>query len=337
MPSTLDPKLDGALSWASTKAALVAAFPAPSFPNGTLAPTTDQGLQYWNASAAAWLPVTQTGNLGILASSLYRWKPLGNKAVIFTAVVAVGNTTKTLTANWPGPTGLFKMTLSSGEIVNALLTNGATTCAFFPFPTPPTLGSYGTAYAATLAATINATVANCPPVLGVANAYSVSASIGAAGSAVLVAGFAPDVPRNVVGAWTGASIVTVTGTDYYGAVQTEASASGTTLATKKTFATVTSIVSSASITAATFGTGAVLGLPFRALSGDISSPVLADAADAGTLVLGDITTPATASTGDVRGTYTAAAALDGVKVLAANIHLSADDPSRLRNLGVTPV
>jgi hypothetical protein len=337
MPSVLDPKLDGALSWSGTKAALVAAFPNPPFPNETLAPTTDSGMQTWNTAAGAWLSITQTGNFGLQANALLRWKPLGNRAVVFTAVVAVGDTTKTLTGNWSGPTGLFKTTLSSGEIVNALLTNGATTCAFYPYPTPPTLGSYGTAYAATLAATINATVAGTPPVLGVANAYSVSASVGLGANAVLVAGFTPDVPRNVVGAWTNTSIVTVTGTDYYGLPQTEVSASGTTLATKKTFATVTQISSSAAITGATFGTGNVLGLPYRINSGDLSGMVFSNAADAGTIVVGDITVPATSSTGDVRGTYAAAGTLDGVKVLGANLHVASDDPSRLRNLGVTPV
>lgn len=334
--STADPKLDGRLDWAGTKAALVAAFPNPAFPHGTKVVTTDQGPQYWNATAAAWLSESQSGNSGLLASVSYRWKPAGNKAIVFTAVGAIGDTSKTLTGNWTGPTGLFPVTLSSGQIVNALLTNGATTCAFYPYPTPPTLGSYGAAQALTAATTINATVAGCPPVLGVANAYSVSASIGAAGNAVLVAGFAPDIPRNVVGAWTTASIITVTGTDYYGNPQTEVSASGTSFTGKKAFATVTQISSSASITAATFGTGNVLGLPFRIQGSDMAGATFNNAADAGTVVLGDITTPATSSTGDVRGTYTPAGTLDGVKWLAATLHPT-DQVSKFGLLGVTPV
>lgn len=70
-----------------------------------------------------------------------------------------------------------------------------------------------------------------------------------------------DVPRNIVGAWTTASIITVTGTDVDDNVLVEKCASGTTFTGKKAFKTVTSINSSESITSATFGTGDVLGLP----------------------------------------------------------------------------
>ncbi len=341
MTSTSDPKLDGRYDWFGTLAALSAAQPNPSFPHGTRANTTDQGPVYWNSTAQKWLPATQTGNNGFLSSQFYRWKPLGNKAIAFTAVVAVGDTTKTLTGNWAGPTGLFKVTLSSGEVVNALLTNGATTCAFYTYPTPPTVGSYGTAYAATKTATVNATVSGCPPIVGVANAYSVSASIAQGGNAVLggaqtTAGVGtPDVPRNVVGAWTTAATVTVTGTDYYGNAQTETQGPGTSFTGKKAFGTVTQITSDTAITAATFGTGNVLGLPFRADSGDLFSMVFDKAADAGTHVVADITVPATAATGDVRGTYAPAGTLNGVKFLAATIAVS-DTVSKFGTLGVTP-
>jgi hypothetical protein len=341
MPSTLDPKLDSALNWFGTKAQLVAAFPTPSFPHGTYAPTTDQGPQYWHSGLQQWLGENQTGNFGLQASSFFRWKPVGPRTTTFTATVAIGDTTKTLTGNWAGPTGLFQMTLSSGEVVNAFLTNGATTCSFFPFPNPPNVGHYGGAYAATKTATITATVAGVPPLLGVANAYSVSASIGTGGNAVLggaqcVAGVGvPDVPRNVVGAWTTSSTVTVTGTDYYGKAQTEAQ-TGTTFTGKKAFATITQIQSSAAVTGATFGTGAVLGLPFRVTSGDVFGPVLNNAADAGTVVVGDITVPATSTTGDVRGTYAPAGALNGTSYLAANMIIS-DNVSQIGTLGVTPV
>lgn len=70
-----------------------------------------------------------------------------------------------------------------------------------------------------------------------------------------------DVPRNVVAAWTGAAVLTVTGLDEYGNVMIESSASGTSFAGKKAFARVTSIAVSANVTAITVGTGDVLGLP----------------------------------------------------------------------------
>ena len=70
-----------------------------------------------------------------------------------------------------------------------------------------------------------------------------------------------DVPRNVVGAWTTSAIITITGKDEYGNTMVEKSASGTSHTGKKAFKEITSIVPSASITSATFGTGDVLGLP----------------------------------------------------------------------------
>lgn len=121
-----------------------------------------------------------------------------------------------------------------------------------------------------------------------------------------------DVPRNVVAAWTGTAVLTVTGTDDYGDVIVESSASGTSLAGKKAFKTITSVVPSATITSATVGSGDVLGLPvFLAQTGDILAE-LEDgaAATAGTAVVG-ATGAATATTGDVRGTYDPNSAANG--------------------------
>lgn len=70
-----------------------------------------------------------------------------------------------------------------------------------------------------------------------------------------------DVPRNVVAAWTTTSILTITGKDEYGNTMIETSASGASHTGKKAFKEITSITSSAAITAATVGTGKVLGLP----------------------------------------------------------------------------
>jgi hypothetical protein len=70
-----------------------------------------------------------------------------------------------------------------------------------------------------------------------------------------------DVPRNVVAAWTGTAILTVTGKDEYNATIVEKSASGTSLTGKKAFKKITSCSFSADVTGATIGTGDVLGLP----------------------------------------------------------------------------
>lgn len=70
-----------------------------------------------------------------------------------------------------------------------------------------------------------------------------------------------DTPRNVVGAWTNAAVITITGKDVDGNTVVEKSASGTSHTGKKAFKEVTSVSSSASITSATIGSGVVLGLP----------------------------------------------------------------------------
>jgi len=165
---------------------------------------------------------------------------------------------------------------------------------------------------------------------GISASQSVSNGVAAALDGAV--GATLDVPRAVVGAWTGTAIVTVTGTDEYGAVVVEKSSSGTSLTGKKAFKTITSIVPSADITAATFGTGDVLGLPvFLAETGFVVKELQdGTAPTAGTLVAGDVTSGgATATTGDVRGTYDPNAACDGAKVFQLIVSLS--DPG---NIGV---
>lgn len=133
-----------------------------------------------------------------------------------------------------------------------------------------------------------------------------------------------DVPRNVVGAWTGTAVVTVTGYDEYGNVIKESSASGTTLTGKKAFKKITSIIPVGSITSATFGTGDVLGLPvFLPGSGNVLKEMEnGAAATAGTLVAGIRTAGgSTATTGDVRGTYDPNSACDGDKVFQLEVAL----------------
>lgn len=93
-----------------------------------------------------------------------------------------------------------------------------------------------------------------------AGVASVSVTAAAAIAAAALAGTA-DVPRNVVAAWTGTAVITITGTDEYGNVVVEKSGSGTSLTGKKAFKTVTGISVSANVTSLTVGTGDVLGLP----------------------------------------------------------------------------
>lgn len=114
-----------------------------------------------------------------------------------------------------------------------------------------------------------------------------------------------DVPRNVVAAWTGTAVLTVTGTDEYGVVIRESSASGTSLTGKKAFKTVTGVTTSADITGLTVGSGVVLGLPIYLpyAAGAVVKEIQDGAnATAGTFVAG-VRTAATALTGDVRGTW----------------------------------
>lgn len=93
--------------------------------------------------------------------------------------------------------------------------------------------------------------------LGVA---SVSVTVAAAIAAAALGGI-NDIARNVVAAWTGAAIITITGTDQYGNAIVEKSASGTSLTGKKAFKTVTGIAVSANVTGLTVGTGDVIGSP----------------------------------------------------------------------------
>jgi len=156
------------------------------------------------------------------------------------------------------------------------------------------------------------------PAAASANFYSTSATITAPASAVLAATM-PDAPRNVVGAWTNSTTVTVVGFDEYGQAMTETSGSGTSFTGKKAFAKITSITPAATVTGATFGTGDVLGLPVF-LPGANASYILKELQDgvvatAGTAVAGIRTSGgSTATTGDVRGTYDPNAACDGAKV-----------------------
>ena len=156
-----------------------------------------------------------------------------------------------------------------------------------------------------------------------AGVFSVSVTAAAAIAAAALAGTF-DVPRNVVAAWTTASVLTITGTDVHGNVMVESSASGTTMAGKKAFKTITDVSVSISVTGLTVGTGDVLGIPVFIPGGGHVVAEMEDGANAtaGTVVGGDLTGGgATATTGDVRGTYDPNSAADGAKVFQLMVML----------------
>lgn len=135
-----------------------------------------------------------------------------------------------------------------------------------------------------------------------------------------------DVPRNVVAAWTGTAVITITGTDQYGATLVESSASGTSLTGNKAFKTITGISVSANVTGLTVGHSSKLGLPaYLASAAHVVREIMDDAeATAGTIVAGDTAT-ATATTGDVRGTYVANSLPNGTRTYDLIAMLRAPD------------
>lgn len=165
------------------------------------------------------------------------------------------------------------------------------------------------------------------PAAASANAAALSQAVGVAGLFLLngaLAAGSPAVvtfptPRNVVAAWTNTAILTIRGTDVYGQAMTETTASGTAHTGLKAFKTITSITSSASITGATVGTGAVLGLPYRPVIGGFNGGLLNEnTADAGTYAA-PIRTTSTGTTADTRGTYAPAGTLNGTNIFTVKI------------------
>lgn len=154
------------------------------------------------------------------------------------------------------------------------------------------------------------------PAAAVANNVALSQAIntgtpGVLNGALVSGGVATfDFPRNVVAAWTGAAVLTVTGKDEYGQTMSEASASGTSLVGKKAFKQVTAITVSANVTAFTAGSGSVLGLPFRPVIGGFIRGIMNEnTADAGTYAVPE-RSASTTTTNDVRGTYAPAGTLN---------------------------
>jgi hypothetical protein len=165
----------------------------------------------------------------------------------------------------------------------------------------------------------------------------VSAALATTGSfALIAAGLAFDVPRNVIITSSGndaAVVFTVLGKDEYGATMTEAitGANAGIAAGVKAFKSITSISNSAAAAAnVKVGFGNVLGIPVYAPhSGVIVSEFQGlTKPTAGTFVGGlSPLTASTATTADVRGTYVPNSAPDGAKVYELELQLA--DPAFL--------
>ena len=306
------------------------------------------------------------GKDGIENQPNYIWRPRGYLAVTFTGALAAGVSVATLTGNWVPPSGFYNTTLSSGQTVNAFFTQGSTAVTFYN--QLPLTGQTLTPVNTQSAVTATAVAMGTPPIIGAATQLATSQAIAAAGSAVLngtllnyiPAGFplvingvtyngstltvngntflntiSPDVPRNVVAAWTTSSTVKVSGFDLYGLAMTETQ-TGTTFTGKKAFAVVTSITSSASITAFTAGFGNKLGLPFAIATGDFLGAVFNDNVEtAGTFTQADFTYPATSTTGDPRATYVPAGTLNGASFFNACVRVY-DTASEIGSFGQLP-
>jgi hypothetical protein len=140
--------------------------------------------------------------------------------------------------------------------------------------------------------------------------------------------------------------VTVTGTDYYGQLQTETIAlNGTTLvAGQKAFATIARVAVSAALAGnLTVGNEDVFGLPYRVTDAGYLIGVGwagALARDAGTFAAADTTSPATATTNDVRGTYAPSSAANGSRRLVIAIGMTGiqagPTATQTAAIGVTP-
>lgn len=218
-------------------------------------------------------------------------------------------------ATVPSGTGWRLELDGQGSNLNPLATLAATDVAFRAMKALP--------YATTAMHSPTLLVNLGSPITADADGYCASQSVSSGVAALINGALAvssvgiADVPRNVVGAWTNTAIATVTGKDIYGNTMSEVSASGTTMAGKKAFAKVTSVVFNASVTGCTIGTGDVLGLPIYLPGTGYVLKELENgaAATAGTVVAGVLTKPTT-STGDVRGTYDPNSACDGSKAFA---------------------
>lgn len=188
-----------------------------------------------------------------------------------------------------------------------------------------------------------------------ATAVCAAQAVAAAGSATIngasasggVATF--DYARNVTFVSSNAGdttqTVTVTGTDYWGQAQTQTvTLTGTTtVASTKTFKTITAVAVSAALTGnLSVGNGDVFGLPYKVTDAGYllrTGWAGAVADNAGTFVAAVTTTPS-ATTGDVRGTFAPTTAANGTRrlVIAIGLTAAAAGPNATQTgaIGATP-
>lgn len=188
----------------------------------------------------------------------------------------------------------------------------------------------------------NVVMESFTPVVAAAAAIAASQTVTGAGTAFVINGSLAlgtpptvtfDTPRNVVAAWTNTAIITITGKDKYGCPMVEVSASGTSHTGAKAFKSVSSITTNATITSATAGSGAVLGLSYRPKVGGFIRGILNEnTADAGTYAA-PIRTTSTGTTADVRGTYAYAGTANGTNVFTV-IYVADNGPERLNAFGI---
>lgn len=191
----------------------------------------------------------------------------------------------------------------------------------------PLSGIYVQNFGAPAAAAANNICASQSVTVGTTPLAVINGALAAAGVATA------DLARNVVAAWTGTAVLTVTGTGRWGGTIVESSASGTSFTGKKAFKTITSVSLSANVTGLTVGTGDVLGLDYRVDANGLLFARANNAIDAGTFVPAVTTSPATATTGDVRGTFDPAVALNGSNTCQVG-YVIADASSRIGGFGV---
>jgi len=154
------------------------------------------------------------------------------------------------------------------------------------------------------------------PLAAAANSFALSQSVATTSAAILngARGQTPDVPRNIVAAWTNTSVMTIRGFDVDGQPLTELSAAGVAHTGKKAFASITEVRLSVAVTGLTVGHGLQLGFPSRIASAsqliyEVKNGVVA--APTGASIVG-ITTASTGTSGDVRGTYAPLTPPDGL-------------------------
>ena len=158
-----------------------------------------------------------------------------------------------------------------------------------------------------------------------AQSIAVALSVDLTGATPIVETYGRTI--SVVASGAATSTLTVKGWDYLGQpINEDFTLNGATpVAGKKAFKAFQTLVINTTTAATTIniGTGASLGLPYKALR--VEWEVANGAAvAAGTLTAPALTDPQTASTGDPRGTYAPTTAMNGTNILSAAFSFAND-------------